>query len=85
MEKRMETLEKTTVYLPAETRRQLAEVARRRNVTQAELIREALGAFLASQERPALRSLGAGHSDEITGRSARRWLRENWEPRDHAG
>jgi predicted nucleic acid-binding protein len=44
MEKRMETLEKTTVYLPAETRRQLAEVARRRNVTQAELIREGRGA-----------------------------------------
>jgi len=81
----VETLEKTTVYLPADTRRQLAEVARRRKVTQAELIREALSAFLDSEERPALRSLGAGHSDEITGRTARCWLRENWEPRDHAG
>ena len=81
----METLEKTTVYLPAETRRQLTEVARRRHVTQAQLIREALVAFLASEERPALRSLGTGHSDEITGRTARRWLRDNWDARDHAG
>lgn len=81
----MDTLEKTTVYLPAETRRQLSEVARRRNVTQAQLIRDALDAFLASQERPTLRSLGAGRSTEITGRTARQWLRENWGPRDHTG
>jgi predicted transcriptional regulator len=81
----MDTLEKTTVYLPAETRRQLTEVARRRNVPQAQLIREALVAFLASQERPKLRSLGAGHSDEITGHTARRWLQENWQTRDHPG
>lgn len=81
----METLEKTTVYLPADTRRQLREVARRRNTTQAEVIREALSAFLASQDRPVLRSLGVAHSTEITGRSARSWLRENWHTRDHAG
>ncbi len=74
----METLEKTTVYLPTELRRQLGEVARRRHVTQAELIREALRAFLADQGRPVLRSLGAGRSKELTGRSAREWLRENW-------
>jgi predicted transcriptional regulator len=84
-ERSMETLEKTTVYLPSETRRRLTEVAHRRKVTQAQLIREALVVFLASQETPALRSLGAGHSDEITGRTARRWLRENWQAGDHAG
>jgi predicted transcriptional regulator len=81
----MDTLEKTTVYLPAETRRQLAEVARRRNVTQAHLIREALEGFLGSQERPPWRSVGAGHSHALTGRTARDWLQENWQPDDHAG
>ena len=81
----MDTLEKTTVYLPAETRRQLAEVARRKNVTQAQLIRAALDAFLGSQERPPWRSVGAGHSQTLTGRSARDWLRENWQTDDHAG
>jgi metal-responsive CopG/Arc/MetJ family transcriptional regulator len=74
----METLEKTTVYLPADIRRELAEVARRRRVSQAELIREALQNYLAEQERPALRSLGAANSDEITGRTVRAWLRDNW-------
>jgi hypothetical protein len=76
----METLEKTTVYLPADLRRQLAELARRRQMTQAELIREALRAFLAAQGRPTLRSLGAAKSKEITGRTARQWLRETWHP-----
>jgi predicted transcriptional regulator len=80
----MESLEKTTVYLPVETRRRLAEVARRRNVTQAKVIREALDAFLIAQARPSLRSLGAGHSDTITGRTARDWLQENWHAGDHA-
>jgi predicted transcriptional regulator len=85
MESTMDTLEKTTVYLPAEIRRQLAEVARRRHVTQANLIREALETFLGAQDRPPWRSLGAGHSHVLTGRTARDWLRENWQTDDHAG
>jgi predicted transcriptional regulator len=81
----MDALEKTTIYLPAETRRRLAEIARQRNVPQAQLIRDALHAYLAVQERSTLRSLGAGNSTTITGHTARQWLRENWKPRDHTG
>jgi predicted transcriptional regulator len=76
----VDRLQKTTIYLPVDMHRQLSEVARRRQVSQAELIREAIRAFLAAQGQSRLRSLGAGRSNEITGRTARDWLRENWHP-----
>ncbi|HZS93536.1 MAG TPA: ribbon-helix-helix domain-containing protein [Chloroflexota bacterium] len=74
-------MEKTTVYLPVDVHRQLQEVARRTGQSQADLLREAMRQYLARHQRPALRSLGAAESSEITGRNARNWLRENWRRR----
>ena len=71
-------MEKTTLYLPAELRRALKEAARREGKSQAELIREALSAYLARREKPRLRSLGVGEDPELSGRASEKWLEEVW-------
>jgi predicted transcriptional regulator len=45
----MPGVEKTTVYLDADVRARLQALARSRGVAQADLIREALSSYLASQ------------------------------------
>jgi hypothetical protein len=50
------SLEKTTVYLDAETRRGLRAMSRSTGRAQAELIREALAAYLDHSPRHALPS-----------------------------
>ena len=71
-------MEKTTLYLPAELRRALKETARREGKSQAELIREALSAYLARRKKPRLRSLGVGEDPELSGRASEKWLEEVW-------
>jgi predicted DNA-binding protein len=77
----MATMQKTTLYLPEELHRRIQQLSDRTGRSQAEIIREALQRFVDEQGKPRLRSLGAGHSREITGKNARDWLRENWHPR----
>lgn len=45
-------MEKTTVYLPAELKRALAETARKRRISEAELIREAVAAVTSATPPP---------------------------------
>lgn len=77
----MTTMEKTTLYIPADLHRQLEEMARRRQQPQAELIREAIRAYVQNEDHPPLRSLGIARSREITGKTARTWLRDHWPAR----
>jgi len=49
-------VEKTTVYLDVQLRRDLAALARRLERPQAELIREAIAEYLARQDTPPLPS-----------------------------
>lgn len=49
-------MEKTTVYLDAQLRRDLAALSRRLERPQAELIREAIADYLARQDKPPLPS-----------------------------
>jgi len=72
-------VEKTTLYLPPELRRALKEVARREGRSQAELIREALVAYLEKKTRPLPRSLGLGEDEGLAGRDAEAWLEKAWE------
>ena len=52
-------MERTTVYLDPQLKRQLKEAARRRKTSEAALIREALNRFLAPKARkPAIRPVG---------------------------
>ena len=75
------TMEKTTVYISADTRRALEELSRRTGRSRAELLREALEEYLRRQGRPQLRSLGLGDNPEVSGRNAKAWLKDNWRPR----
>ncbi len=74
-------MEKTTLYLPPELHRALREAARREGKSQAELIREALAAYLAQRQRPSFRSLGAGEDEELSGRTSEAWLERAWSER----
>lgn len=73
-------MDKTTVYLPQETRRRLRDAARRTGRAQAELVRLALDRFLAEQEAPTPRSIGIGADPEVTGANSEEWLRRHWRP-----
>jgi hypothetical protein len=71
-------MEKTTVYLAEGTRRRLAALSRQTRRPQAELIREALEAYLDAQDGPRLPSfvgaISVGGDASVDVRRAR----ENW-------
>lgn len=69
---------KTTLYLPDELRRSLKDVARRTGRREAEVVREALGIYLAQQAPPQPRSLGAGEDPDLAGRDSEHWLQDRW-------
>jgi predicted transcriptional regulator len=74
-------MQKTTLYLTDEIRRNLKEVARWTGRSEAQLVREALTLYLKRQERPVPRSIGAGEDSELTARDSKAWLKANWHPR----
>lgn len=69
---------KTTVYLTDEIARALASTARRTGRPQAELIREALDAYLNALPQPRLLSLGLGVDEKVTAADSEDWLRDRW-------
>ena len=72
-------MEKTTLYLPPALRRALKELARREGRSQAEVIREALAAYLEKKSRPVPKSLGLGEDENLAGKDAEAWLERAWE------
>ncbi|MDQ3974591.1 MAG: ribbon-helix-helix domain-containing protein [Actinomycetota bacterium] len=74
-------MEKTTLSLPAELRQSLRDLARRTGRSQADLIREALWAFLGGQSRPRPRSIGIVQDQgDPPAAQAKQWVRGQWEP-----
>ena len=71
-------VEKTTIYLPSELQVALREAARRQQRTVADLVREALDAYLSSQRKPALTSVGLGEDGELSGADSETYLRRRW-------
>lgn len=71
-------MEKTTLYLPDDMRHALRDAARRSGRPQAELVREALAGYLAANERPRPRSLGAGADEGLSAANSEDWLRSRW-------
>jgi hypothetical protein len=74
-------MEKTTVYLAEGTRRRLAALSKQARRSQAELIREALEAYLDAQDGPRLPSfvgaISVGGDASVDVRRAREeWRRE---------
>ncbi|MEA2642608.1 MAG: hypothetical protein QOF51_4002 [Chloroflexota bacterium] len=71
-------MNKTTLYISDDLQRSLREVARRTGRRQADLIREALAAYVEQQVRPQLDSIGAGEDEELSGRASEEWLATHW-------
>ena len=71
-------MEKTTIYLPGEIQRALRDEGRRSGRAQAELIREALGEYLAKRPHPLPRSVGVAADGTVTGRRSEAWIRRQW-------
>ncbi len=71
-------MERTTILLPGDLRRRLADESRRRRIPQSALIREALERYLA--ERPADRPhlVGVAEVDGVDAREVKAWVRKEW-------
>jgi hypothetical protein len=55
------SVKKTSLYLDPDVDAALTRIARQRDITKAELIRQALGDVAATEERPRLTAIGVGH------------------------
>jgi predicted DNA-binding protein len=74
-------VEKTTLYLPRDLQRALREEARRSGRPQAELVRDALRAYLERRERPRARSIGIAADGRLAAGDIEAWLEREWDPR----
>lgn len=73
-------MEKTTVYLTEDLQGALKSVARRKKISEAQVIREALATYVA-REIPMPKSIGAMNEELAPGVDAsnvKQWIRENW-------
>jgi len=74
-------MDKTTIYLPRDLHGAIKDIARRSGRPQAELIRDALRAYVAQQERPQPKSFGiVAIKDAVPSSEVDAWLRDNWKP-----
>jgi hypothetical protein len=73
------SMDKTTLYLPNELKRELKAAARRLGRAQADIVREALEQYLEKQPRPwPPKSMGIISDGTLSGADSEDWLRENW-------
>jgi predicted transcriptional regulator len=71
-------VDKTTLYLPPELRRALADHARRVQRPQSEIIREAIATYVGAAPRPKMTFVGAGEDGQLSGASSESYLRERF-------
>jgi hypothetical protein len=74
----MATMEKTTLYLTRELQLRLRAAARRRGRPQAELVREALDAYLGEGE-PRGGLIGIGDDPDLEAADSEAWFRREWD------
>jgi predicted DNA-binding protein len=72
--------DRTSFYLDAQIKGQLADAARRLGKTQTYLVNEALAQYLAKLERPKFAFIGSGEDTVVTAQTSEAWLRANWNP-----
>ena len=72
------TTERTSLYLSVQTKRQLAQAAKRLGKSQTQLVNDALNEYLENLEKPKFAFIGAGADTVVTGRASETWLRKNW-------
>jgi predicted transcriptional regulator len=69
---------KTTLYLPDDLQQDLQDAARRTGLTQAEIVRLALRAYLDREGRPTPRSIGMVEDGGISATEVKAWIRGEW-------
>lgn len=69
---------KSTIYLTGDMQHQLKNVAKRKGISQAHVIREALAEYLVKEELPLPRSIGVAKDGSIGGAEAKEWARREW-------
>jgi hypothetical protein len=79
---RFPAMNKTTVYLPPDLQRRLQQLSRRTGRPQADLIRDALQAYLDGQPAPSRPGfVGMGEDPELSADRAKAWVRARWSRR----
>ena len=71
-------MDRTTILIPPELRRRLADEARRRRVPQSELIRDALTRYLSEGEAEPPRLVGSAEVEGLEAREVKSWVRREW-------
>jgi hypothetical protein len=71
-------MERTTVYLSSDLRRELEDAARRERRPKAELVREALQQYLNRQGRPRPSFVGSMEQTDVRSEDAKAWVRGEW-------
>ena len=74
----MDAMERTTVYFPASLRKRVADLSRRMEKPQAQILRDAVEAYVDQQSRPPMRSIGSVSDPTISGAESEEFLRRNW-------
>ena len=73
-------MEKTTVYLTGDLQAQIKSIAKRKKLSEASVIREALAVYVA-EEIPMPKSIGMMDGPIAPGvdsTNVKQWIRENW-------
>lgn len=71
-------MEKTTIYLPTEIKVSIRASAKRRGASEAQVIREALAAYVATEPRELPSVFGSVSDGTVTSENYEEWLAENW-------
>lgn len=74
-------MEKTSLYLPAGLQRALRDAARREGRAQADIVRDALTAYLAGNPRPRPSIIGIAkgtRDDGVSSANIKAWVRREW-------
>ena len=74
-------MKKTTIYIPEELAISVAAAAKRTGSSEASLIREAISTYVATIEKPKLKSAGMISSGKLQSDDVEDWLAENWPPK----
>lgn len=74
----VDTMQKTTLYLPSELQRGLRDLSQRTGRAQASIIREALAEYVSRQDQPWPRSIGSADDGLVRGRDSEAWLADEW-------
>ncbi len=73
-------MEETTVSIPDDIKRSLKVSAKRLRVTEAQIIREALAAYVAVEPRELPSVFGSESDGTVISEDYQEWLAENWKP-----